>query len=65
MTHKYELYQEAGVLEYWLVNPADKTILIYVLKDGIFQGQQPLIEESTIKSRLFPELDFTLSEIFN
>lgn len=65
MTHKYELYQEAGVLEYWLVNPAEKMILIYVLKDGIFVGQQPLIEESQIKSPLFPQLDFTLSEIFN
>jgi Uma2 family endonuclease len=65
MTHKYELYQEAGVLEYWLVNPTDKTILIYVLKDGIFVGQQPLVEESSIKSPLFPQLNFQVAEIFN
>lgn len=65
MTHKYELYQEAGVLEYWLVNPTEKMILIYVLKDGISVGQQPLVEENKIKSPLFPQLDFTLSEIFN
>lgn len=65
MTYKYELYQEAGVLEYWIVNPTDKTMLIYVLKDGIFSGQQPLIEESIIKSPLFPQLNFVLSEIFN
>lgn len=65
MIYKYELYQEAGVLEYWIVNPTDKTVFIYVLKDGIFIGQQPLIEESIIKSPLFPQLDFTLSEIFN
>lgn len=65
MTHKYELYQEAGVLEYWIVNLVDKTIFIYTLKDGIFIGQQPLIEESKMKSPLFPQLDFTLSELFN
>ena len=65
MTYKYELYEEAGVLEYWMVNPADKTIFIYVLKDGKFEGQQPLVEENKIKSLLFPQLDFTLSEIFN
>lgn len=65
VTYKYELYQEAGVLEYWIVNPADKTLFIYVLKDGIFVGQQPLIEESKIKSPLFPQLDFKLGEIFN
>jgi Uma2 family endonuclease len=63
--YKYELYQEAGVLEHWIVNPSDKILLIYVLKDGIFVGQPPLIEESKIKSPLFPKLDFTLSEIFN
>ena len=65
MTHKYELYQEAGVLEYWIVDLASKVIFIYVLKDGIFVGQQPLIEEIKMKSPLFPQLDFTLSEIFN
>ena len=65
MSHKYELYQEAGVLEYWIVNLVDKTIFIYTLKDGIFIGQQPLIEESKMESPLFPQLDFTLSEIFN
>lgn len=65
MTYKFDLYQEAGVLEYWMINPADKTMLIYVLKNGIFEGQKPLIEESTINSPLFPQLDFTLSEIFN
>ena len=65
MSYKYELYQEAGVLEYWIVNLVDKTIFIYTLKDGIFIGQQPLIEESKMKSPLFPQLDFILSEIFN
>lgn len=65
MTYKYDLYQEACVLEYWIVNPTDKTIFIYVLKDGIFVGQQPLIEENKIKSPLFPQLDFTLEAVFN
>ncbi len=64
MQYKYDLYQEAGVLEYWLVNPENKTIFIYVLKDGIFVGQHPLIEEDQIQSPLFPQLDFTLEEIF-
>ena len=65
MKYKYDLYEEAGVLEYWIVNPADKTFLIFVLKDNQFVGMHPLIEEDTIKSPLFPELDFVLEEIFN
>lgn len=65
MKYKYDLYQEAGVLEYWIVNPADRTILIFVLKDNQFIGMHPLIEEDVIQSRLFPELDFKLETIFN
>jgi Uma2 family endonuclease len=65
MRYKYDLYQEAGVLEYWIVNPENKTIFIYVLKDGIFVGQHPLIEDDKIESPLFPQLDFKLEEIFN
>jgi Uma2 family endonuclease len=65
MKYKYDLYQEAGVLEYWIVNPADKTVFIFILKDEIFIGQHPLIEEDKINSPLFPQLDFLVEEIFS
>ena len=65
MKYKFDLYEEAGVLEYWIINPADKTMLIFVLKEGTFIGQHPLIEEDQIQSILFPQLDFKLEEIFN
>ena len=65
MKYKYDLYEEAGVLEYWIVNPADKTILIFALQNGLFVGQHPLIEEDKINSLLFPDLDFELDQIFN
>ncbi|MGG7035301.1 MAG: Uma2 family endonuclease [Flavobacterium sp.] len=64
LKYKFDLYEEAGVLEYWIVNPAEKSILIYVLRDNQFIGLHPLIEEDQIKSPLFPELDFILEEIF-
>lgn len=65
MKYKFDLYEEAGVLEYWIINPADKTVFIYILKENNFIGMHPLIEEDTIQSHLFPELDFKLESIFN
>jgi Uma2 family endonuclease len=65
MKYKFDLYEEAGVLEYWIVNPADKTVFIYILKENQFIGMHPLIEEDNIQSKLFPELDFKLESIFN
>ncbi len=31
---KFNLYQRAGVKEYWIVNPAEKSIQVFVLEDN-------------------------------
>jgi Uma2 family endonuclease len=65
MKYKFDLYQEAEVKEYWIVNPENKSLQIYQLQNEIYIGLHPLIEEDVIQSPLFPELDFVLEEIFN
>jgi Uma2 family endonuclease len=61
---KFNLYLEAGVKEYWLIEPADRMILIYSLKNGEYIGQKPLVEGENIKSPLFPELNIAVEDIF-
>lgn len=34
--YKKEAYEKYGVREYWLVNPVDKSVEVYWLKDGAF-----------------------------
>ncbi|MFN4145157.1 MAG: Uma2 family endonuclease [Runella sp.] len=64
MNQKFELYEEAGVLEYWLVEPNDEVILIYVLNDsGQYIGLRPATEIA--KSAVFQELAIDLAEIFH
>ena len=64
LKNKYELYEENGVKEYWIVDYSEKVIYRYVLKDAIYIGLKPLIEEETATSSIFPDLSFTVGEIF-
>ena len=34
MQQKFDLYREAGVKEYWVINPEKKTLSTYLFKDG-------------------------------
>lgn len=61
---KFDLYEENGVKEYWLVEPDDKAILVYVLRDGKYVGLKPFTEEDEMSSPLFPELRFAVKEVF-
>ena len=37
---KRDLYERAGVREYWLVHPVDRVVTVYVLKDGHYGGPE-------------------------
>jgi Uma2 family endonuclease len=64
MTIKFDLYEENGVKEYWIVNQSEKTILLYVLKDNKFIGLKPIVESGKLESPTFPDLKFPIKNIF-
>jgi len=62
---KFNLYEENGVKEYWLVNPEGKSIQIFHLENGEYQEFETLEEkEEIVTSKLFPELQFPMNEVF-
>jgi Uma2 family endonuclease len=61
---KFKLYQEAGVLEYWLIEPLEKLLLIYTLRNGEYIGLKPLSEDENVSSPLFPDLKIALEDVF-
>jgi Uma2 family endonuclease len=61
---KFNLYQEAGVKEYWIIEPNDKIILVYTLVNNEFIGLKPQVEGENIKSPLFPELNIAIEDVF-
>ncbi len=65
MKYKYEVYEQSGVREYWIVNPAQKHTIIYTLNDeGTFIGQKPVVEDEVLTSYIFPNLKINQLDIF-
>ena len=61
--NKFELYEEAGVREYWLVEPSDDSVIIYVLNEAErYIGLPPATEVA--QSVIFPELKVDLEKLF-
>jgi Uma2 family endonuclease len=62
---KYELYEEAGVKEYWIVNPVEENIAVLLLnKEGKFDGAKLYAGFETISSSAVPGFSVNTSEIF-
>jgi len=65
MKDKFELYQEAGVLEYWVVSPIEKTVQVWKLNEqGIYIGLQPNVEGDVVTTPIIPNLGVDVSEVF-
>jgi Uma2 family endonuclease len=62
---KFNLYEEAGVPEYWIVNPDEKYILVYTLVDGKYVGSKPFVNANdVIESSKFEELKVRVGEVY-
>lgn len=62
---KFDLYQENEVKEYWLVNPEGRSLQIFHLENGKYQEFDTVEDkDELITSKLFPELKFTTTDIF-
>lgn len=65
MKDKFELYEESGVREYWIVEPEEKVVLTYILNEqGKYIGLRPKIRKEKITSHVFPDLEIDLEEVF-
>ena len=65
MKDKFEVYELAGVREYWIFHPIDSFVLPYLLnEEGKFVGLPAVHSPDTLISRIFTELSFSLAGIF-
>ncbi len=63
--NKYDLYEFAGVKEYWIVDPESKQVFIYSLNEqNKYLSLGPFGISDTIHPVLFPDLAIELRDIF-
>ena len=62
---KFELYEENGVQEYWLVETSEDSIIIYTLNnEGKYIGSKPYVPDEIIHSTIIPGLQVPVKEVF-
>lgn len=62
---KYEVYEEAGVKEYWIINPVEENVAVLLLNvSGKFEGARLYATGDIIYSNAVAGLTVNLSDIF-
>lgn len=65
MRDKFELYEMNGVLEYYIVDPANETIFLYRLDENqSYVNTKPLIEGDVIQSQVINGLAIDVAAVF-
>ncbi len=65
LRNKYEVYEESGVKEYWIVSPQDKTFLQYTLTDADrYQASRPMTLGDEVTTPVLPGFVLNLDVIF-
>lgn len=62
--NKYEVYEESGVKEYWVIHPNECTLLIYNLINGKYQASKLFTHGDVVKSDAVEGFQLDLTEIF-
>lgn len=61
---KYQLYEETGVREYWIVNPDENLLHAFRLIDGKFQLHGTFSSEDSFKIGIFEDVTIDLKNVF-
>ena len=64
LVRKRQIYAEAGVLEYWPVDPRNDTVTQLELRDGQYIERAMLGADDSLTTPLLPGLSIPLSDIF-
>ena len=65
LKNKYEVYEESGVKEYWIIHPEEQTLLINKLVNGKFISSRLLTNGDEITTPILPGFTLNLNDVFD
>ena len=61
---KFDLYEEAGVGEYWIVFADIKLVEVFILENGKYQRLNAFSEDDFVPVKTIPGLEISIDDIF-
>jgi Uma2 family endonuclease len=61
---KYDIYARAGIAEYWIVKPTNRTIEVLILENGEYYSSGIFRGEQLLPSRIVPGLPVRVEQFF-
>lgn len=64
LDEKFNIYENAGIPEYWIIYPGEQNILVYTLREGKYVGSKPYTAGDTIYSQALEGFALDVSDVF-
>ena len=64
LTAKRKVYEEAGVREYWIADPVEKTVTVLALVEGRFETTADEVERGPVASAILDGFEVEASALF-
>ena len=61
---KFDLYEESGVKEYWIIQPEQEIVLVYSLQNDKYVGLKPFTVDDEVISIVFPNMKILTNDVF-
>ena len=65
LQNKYEVYEESGIKEYWVIHPNECTLIIYTLVDGKYYASKIFTHGDKVTSQAVKGFVLDLEEVFD
>ena len=64
---KFEVYEAAGVREYWIIHPSESTLTTFVRDEAeqMYGGGKMYPYDAVVSPHIFPEVEIDLAKVFD